>query len=190
MNSYFVNITLIAVILSCCLFSMTSEAKKRCRPLLDKLHNVQALQRKGYSLKKGQSLRAREDKARDKWWKCERSSSFTKSKKNKSKKTTAKKNKRKKSQNKKKSYDYSIENKLQSNLRSNKAKNNKNVSAPFASKKVIEVRSKYPRQKRFAWLNYYQRPQRCHNPKDLNTFAFCTEDKLVQQQGFEEIYKE
>ncbi|MFQ3337708.1 MAG: hypothetical protein ACI9VO_000473, partial [Colwellia sp.] len=32
------------------------------------------MQRKGYSLKRGESLRAKEDKARDKWWQCENSS--------------------------------------------------------------------------------------------------------------------
>ena len=151
-------------------FSPISEAKKRCRPLLDKLYNIQALQRHGYNLKKGKKLRARENKARDKWWQCERSSSF--------KKTKKKKKKSKKSQKEK----YQKKHKKQSK------KMNK-VSAPFSNSQEIEVRSKYPRKKLFLWLNYYQQPKGCHKPKDLATFVFCNEDKLLQQKKFEQDYK-
>lgn len=62
------------VVIGCLLFSPATIAKKRCKPLLEKLHNIQALQRSGYSQKKGMSLRKREDKARDKWWQCENGS--------------------------------------------------------------------------------------------------------------------
>jgi len=63
-----------AVVLCSLLYSPASLAKKRCKPYQDKLHNIQTMQRKGYSLKRGESLRIKEDKARDKWWKCEHSS--------------------------------------------------------------------------------------------------------------------
>lgn len=46
--------------------------KKECKKHLKKLQNVQSLQRQGGSLKKTQSLRKREDKARKKWWACEK----------------------------------------------------------------------------------------------------------------------
>ena len=174
MKYWFVRVILLIFYCSICLFSTFSDAKKRCRPLLIKLENVQALQRNGYTLKKGQSLRAREDKAREKWWQCERSSSFkkTKRKKSKSKKVRNKKNKK---------------NKNKTQKRNNKAKS---VSAPFTNNQAIDLGSKYPRAKLFSWLNYYQRPERCHKPKDLTTFVFCSEDKLAQRRGFEQKYKE
>ena len=53
------------------LLAPVTQAKKRCKPLLAKLHNIQAMQRSGHSATRGRSLRAREDKARDKWWQCE-----------------------------------------------------------------------------------------------------------------------
>ncbi len=53
------------------LFTSNANGKKRCKPFLDKLHNIQKMQRQGYSNKRGQNLRIKEDKARDKWWQCE-----------------------------------------------------------------------------------------------------------------------
>ena len=70
------------------LFTPVSEAKKRCKPLLEKLHNIQAMQRSGYSSQRGLSLRAREDKARDKWWQCEQGRGTKKKKKSKGKKSS------------------------------------------------------------------------------------------------------
>ena len=187
MKSWFVRVILLIVCCSICLFSTTSDAKKRCRPLLTKLENVQALQRKGYALKKGQSLRSREDKARDEWWQCERSSSFKKTKRKKSKSRKANNKKIKKKQ----VYKNKKANK-QKNKEKNKEKNNKikSVQAPFSNNQAIDLGSKYPRAKLFSWLKYYQRPARCHKPADLNTFVFCSEDKLVQQRRFEQQYKE
>ncbi len=89
----FICITLCIIALS---FSAHSLAKKRCKPLLDKLHSIQSMQRKGYSLKRGQSLRAKEDKARDKWWQCEHSSLAKFKEKYGGKKKKAKKSKNKK----------------------------------------------------------------------------------------------
>ncbi|WP_343816211.1 hypothetical protein [Colwellia asteriadis] len=154
--------------------SVNVEAKKRCRPLLEKLQNIQALQRSGYGLKKGQSLRAREDKARDKWWQCERSSSFKTKSKSKKKRSKAQ----------------GSSNKAKVIYKKSRSKKTKNVAAPFASKQRIEVKSKYPREKQFAWLHFYQRPERCHQPKSLTTFAFCSEDRLMQQAEFEHQYVE
>lgn len=76
---------LIVIVIVCFAFSPVATAKKRCKPLLEKLHNIQALQRSGYSQKKGVSLRKREDKARENWWQCENGSA--KSKKKAKKKT-------------------------------------------------------------------------------------------------------
>ncbi|MCW8833040.1 MAG: hypothetical protein OQK03_06970 [Colwellia sp.] len=71
------------LIILLCFFSPIGEAKKRCKPLLAKLHNIQAQQRAGYSSKRGLSLRAREDKARDMWWQCENGRTNNKKKKKK-----------------------------------------------------------------------------------------------------------
>ena len=53
----------VVVLIFLLLVSPNLSAKKRCKPLLEKLHNAQMMQRKSYSLKRGQSLREKEDKA-------------------------------------------------------------------------------------------------------------------------------
>jgi hypothetical protein len=54
-------IKLIIFISSLLLFTSESDAKKRCKSLLEKLHRIQAMQRNGYSLQRGLSLRVKED---------------------------------------------------------------------------------------------------------------------------------
>lgn len=171
---------IVAVLLT---FSTTSSAKKRCKPLLEKLHNIQATQRKSYSLKRGQTLRAKEDKARDKWWQCENSSlaSFKSkygTKKKKSKKQSKKQSKKKKLV--KSSTNYT--------------KMNERIFNPtkrltrFNQSSAIVIKAKYQGDKRLAWLQFYQQPIKCQSPKKLNVFAYCTEDKLQQQDLFEQKY--
>jgi len=148
------------------------QAKKRCKPLLEKLHNVQAMQRKGYSLKRGQSLRAKEDKARAKWWQCENSSRFAKSSNKKSSKKKAKK----------KSRDTQVyKPKRTSSIK-------KGNAVPFSSSNDIVITSKYQGDKKFAWLAFYQQPVRCQRPKKLTVFAACSEDRRAQQVIFEQQY--
>ena len=150
------------------------QAKKRCKPLLDKLHNVQTQQRKGYSLKRGQSLRAKEDKARDKWWQCEHSSKFSKV------------NSKKK--NKKSKYNKSQKRVVANNpIRSYSTK--RSVAAPFSDSGAIVIKSKYQGDKKFAWLTFYQQPKKCQRPKNLPIFASCSENKQAQQLIFEQQYK-
>ncbi len=138
-------------------------AKKRCKALLEKLHNVQALQRNGYSSKQGNSLRVREDKARDKWWQCEKG--HTKQKK--------------KSGNKKSSTTI--------NKKKTKSKKIK-AGTPFKTQNAIVIQSKYQGNKKHAWLKFYQQPKRCQRPKSLSEFAFCSEDKQAQRLNFEKSY--
>lgn len=159
------------------LFAWPVQAKKRCKPLLEKLHNVQAMQRNGYSLKRGQSLRAKEDKAREKWWQCENSSRYAKTKKKVSQKSKRKIAKRK--ENKKRKYK-SIE----------PYKGHPNSLSPFANSGAIIIKSKFKGDKKFAWLTFYQQPAECQRPKSLSAFAICSEDKIAQQLLFEEQYKE
>jgi len=151
--------------------SPAAVAKKRCKPLLEKLHNIQALQRSGYSASRGLSLRDREDKARKKWWQCENSSG-------KAKKISKKKIK-KNSENKTTRYSTG----------SKRVKSKKiHAGTPFKSSNAIVIKSKYQGVKKQAWLNYYQQPNKCIRPKSLPVFAYCSENKQLQQVDFEKQF--
>lgn len=164
---HFILILLITTLLS---FSPNTIAKKRCKPLLAKLHNVQALQRNGYSVKRGVSLRAREDKARADWWQCENG----KKKKAKSKKTKGK----------------SASKNNHSNRTSHSVSQGKiKAGTPFETTGAIVIKSKYQGRKKQAWLAFYQQPKRCQRPKSIQTFAFCSEDKQKQRLIFEQGYQ-
>lgn len=157
-------------------FSPLALAKKRCKPLLEKLHRAQALQRKPYSAKQGVSLRNREDKARELWWQCENGS-------NKAKKKTEKAKKVKKAKQKKtvKKRNYVSRTATMTNKK-------KKVVIPFNTSNAIVIRSKYQGEKKQAWLQFYQQPSKCIQPKKLSVFAFCSEDKQVQRADFEKYY--
>lgn len=166
---------LLVIILS---YSTTLQAKKRCKPFLEKLHKVQAQQRNGYSLKRGQSLRAKEDKARDKWWQCEHMSLA------KFKAQFGGKNKKAKKGKKKKSVKYAYK---KVNKRKSQADASKTI-ATFNQGSAIVVKAKYQGDKRLAWSQFYQRPSQCISPKNLNVFAYCSENKLQQQNQFDQEY--
>lgn len=134
-------------------------AKKHCDPLLEKLHHVQSLQRHGYSAKGGISLRKREDRARDRWWQCEKG-----------------RGKAKKSSNQAKHHIEQLK------------YNNTNAAAPFKTNSAIIIKSKYQGSKQRAWLTYYRQPDICTQPKNLSDFAFCSEDKQKQRINFEQYY--
>jgi len=154
------------------LFSTESEAKKRCKPLLEKLHNVQAMQRSGYSSQRGLSLRAKEDKARDKWWQCEQGRKVKKKSKNKG-------NKKNKNQNNR---QYSATYRRSSHTKIS-------AGTPFKTNNVIAIKSKYQGNKKQAWLKFYLQPARCNRPKSLAVFAYCSEDKQAQRIDFEQEYE-
>ena len=155
---------IIALLISVFLITPICEAKKRCKPLLEKLHNIQAMQRSGYSSKRGISLRSKEDKARDKWWQCEQGKGLKT--KNKKKKTAKKK-------------------------RKTKSSKKKDIAAgtPFKTNNQIVIKSKYQGVKKQAWLNFYQPPPKCSRPKSLAIFASCSEDKQLQRRNFEQEYR-
>ena len=150
-------------------FSQSSMAKKRCKPLLNKLHNVQSLQRQSHSAQKGASLRKREDKARSLWWQCENSTKKTKNSTQKKKKNSS-----------------------QSATNQGRPKQKKIISAkdPFITNQAIVIKSKYQGKKKQAWLNYYLQPKRCIKPKSLSEFAYCSENKQIQRTSFEKVYVE
>ena len=160
---------LIFLITSLLIFSPSILAKKRCKPLLAKLHNVQALQRNGYSAKRGVSLRAREDKARADWWQCEKGRKKKKAKKTKTKKTA----------------------KDVTSKRKSKSVNQGKIKAgtPFKTTNAIVIKSKYQGKKKQDWLAFYQQPKRCQRPKSLKIFAYCSEDKQKQRLIFEQGYQ-
>lgn len=164
-------INLIIFISTLFLFISDSEAKKRCKPLLEKLHNIQAMQRSGYSSQRGLSLRAKEDKARDKWWQCEQGRGTKQKKKRKVKKSS-----------KNKSSQYST---------AYKGYTHKKILAgtPFKTNNAIVIKSKYQGNKKQAWIKFYQQPARCIRPKTLGVFAFCSEDKQTQRIKFEQDYE-
>lgn len=151
-------------------------AKKRCKPLLEKLHNAQMMQRKSYSLKRGQSLREKEDKARDKWWQCENSSLSAFKSKYGTKKKKVKKNKKKQ----KNTSHYAKLNKA--------ILNSSKKRVTFNQDSAIVIKSKYQGDKKLAWLQFYQQPIQCQRPKSINVFAYCSEDKLQQRDIFEQKY--
>ena len=134
------------------------------------------MQRNGYSLKRGQSLRAKGDKARDKWWQCEHTSlARFKAQNGKVKKKSAKfaRNNIKKKSNYKRSSRYSSPKKT-----------------TFNQTSAIVIKSKYQGGKNLAWLDFYQKPVRCNRPKSLTAFAYCSENKLEQQTQFEKQYSQ
>lgn len=165
------------------LFSIEVYAKKRCKPFLEKLHKIQAAQRSGYSLKRGDSLRVKEDKARNKWWKCENTSkskfnALYGKKKTKSKKAT--KSKRK--------------NSVKHNVAHQKLKLTPLTIAKAQQKKSqyssVVIKSAYQGDKQAAWLTYYQKPKQCKQPKNMADFVFCHEDKRKQQDKFDLRYRD
>jgi hypothetical protein len=151
------------------LYSPVSEAKKRCKPLLEKLHNIQAMQRSGYSSQRGISLRAREDKARDKWWQCEQG-------RGRKAKSKTKKNSKKTSNQYSATYKKATHTKI-------------SAGTPFKTSNSIVIKSKYQGNKKRAWLKFYQQPAQCNRPKSLAVFASCSEDKQAQRFDFEQEYK-
>lgn len=172
----FLTILHIAMAIILLIFSTDSFAKKRCKPLLEKLHNAQMMQRKSYSLKRGQALRVKEDKARDKWWQCENSSLSAFKSKYGTKKKKAKKDKKKQ----KSTIHYAKLNKVI-------LKPLKNMTT-FNQDSAIVIKSKYQGNKKLAWLQFYQQPIKCQRPKNINMFAFCSEDKIQQRDAFEQQY--
>ena len=141
-NLTFPTILYTAVVILLLIFSANTFAKKRCKPLLEKLHNAQMMQRKSYSLKRGQALRVKEDKAREKWWQCENSSLSAFKSKYGTKKKKAKKNKKKQ----KSTSHYA-------KLKKVKLKPPKNMTT-FNQDSAIVIKSKYQGNKKLAWLQF------------------------------------
>jgi hypothetical protein len=48
------------------------------------------------------------------------------------------------------------------------------------------VKAKYQGRKQQAWLDFYQRPEKCRRPKTTQMFAYCLEDERKQQLRFEQ----
>jgi hypothetical protein len=166
------------------LFTLNANGKKRCKPFLEKLHNIQKMQRQGYSLKRGQSLRIKEDQARDKWWQCENISLA---------KFTKKQGKKKKSSRKKiqkvatRTPRIIIKSKSKRTKRA-KVRYMSSTNATFNQTSAIVIKSKYQGNKNSAWLAFYQKPTKCLRPKSFAVFAYCTENRREQQSIFEQSY--
>ncbi|GAA6203912.1 hypothetical protein [Thalassotalea sp. SU-HH00458] len=160
----------------CIIFYLTScsvwATKKACQPYLDKLRNIQSQQRAGYSNKKGRSLADREQKARDKWWLCQQGKLKTAKNKNTKKKT-------------KKTHKAMASIKQLPTLHSISKSDPKALS--FTSS--LTIKAKFKGRKQQAWLDYYQQPKKCQQPKSTKIFAFCLEDEQRQQAEFDRQYQ-
>lgn len=162
--------TLLSIFCLALIYSHAAYAgKKHCKPYREKLDNIQSQQRQGYSLKQGQSLKLREQKARDKWWLCEKGLLKTK--------------KKTKSKAKKKAQQQKLA--VKKKLKSTNNATNPLVLAPFSSSKAIVVKQKYQGEQLYQWLNFYQAPKGCSKPKSMSKFTACIEDKHRQQLAFE-----
>ena len=166
MNKYVLLIVLIAL-----LSNNAVAAKKECAELLNKFHNIQAKQRQGQSIKNSNSLREKEDLARERWWDCENNKSPSKKKKYKKKKKSVVKN-------------------ASSNYNSNAKIYNRALKPikSFSSNKVV-LKGRYSGDKQFKWLAFYKRPKKCGRPKTTQVFAYCMDHKEKQQMIFEQQYK-
>jgi len=157
-------------------FSHESYAgKKECKPYLVNLRNIQSQQKQGHNLKRSESLNKQEAKARKKWWRCEQGLL---------KKVAA-------SKSKNKSKNYKLKNStvkhqpISEKARKGITKVNKK---PFRSTVAVVVKSRYQGLQLYAWLEYYQQPEKCRRPKNTKQFAFCVEDRRKQQLAFELVF--
>jgi len=155
--------------------SLSAQAgKKHCQKYRKKLDNIQAQQRQASSLKRSNSLSTREAKARDTWWRCENGKLKTKSKKKKkSKKKPNRKTKQKKTI---------------SQYATNPNNNKTHELIPFASSRAVVAREKYQGKQLQAWLLFYRPAENCAQPKSIQAFAACVEDKRRQQKAFEKTH--
>ncbi|TYK66152.1 hypothetical protein CWS31_007175 [Colwellia echini] len=165
-------------------YSTSSLAKKRCKPFQKKLHNIQAMQRSAYSLKRGHSLRAKEDKARDKWWQCEKLSLAKFNAKYGIKKQQAKKSKKQANENK----VVKSKSRQKSTGKKYKAPTYSQPRVTFNQTSEIVIRSRYQGDKQLAWLDFYTLPVKCKQPKTISDFAYCNEHKRQQQSEFDKSY--
>lgn len=156
-------------------FSQALQAKKACKKYLDKLHQVQAKQRKGNSLKQSNKLKEKETKARDTWWACENG------------KLAKKKKKVKKPQQKKPEKIAQLTPKK--NKVATKSKKPPVSVVPFATQRAIVLKGEYQGQQQLDWLAFYKQPEKCQQPKNIKVFAACVEDKRLQQQLFEQKHQ-
>lgn len=165
------------LVLQLMLMSFFSYAgKKQCQPYLDKLRNIQSMQKVGHSNSKGRSLSQREEKVREVWWQCQQGK--------------LPKAKAKKSSNSSKSANSSTPTKTtpakKSFVVSQKTKQAKTGSASeFNLTHKLVIKGKFQGEKQQRWLDYYQPPEKCIKPKSTQTFAFCMENRRLQQQAFD-----
>jgi len=167
MNSVYQKVTVFSVML---LYVPISHAgKAECQPYLDKLRNVQSQQRQSHSNKRSESLNKREAKARKKWWKCERGLlKVAKSrKKKKTKPVTAVKKQQLAIHTKRKGIEVN--------------------KTPFKTSSPLIIKSRFQGKQLQAWLQYYQQPKQCQRPKTTKQFAFCVEDRRLQQVSFAKL---
>jgi hypothetical protein len=169
MNNVYLKVAFVSVVLF--YIPASYAGKSQCQSYLDKLRNVQSQQRQGHGFKKSESLNKREAKARKMWWQCERGLLKTNKNKNKNRK-------KKKQKQSKVATTYS----LPTNTIKARAKLNQ---SPFQTSNALVIKLRYQGKQLQDWLKYYQQPKQCMRPKTTRQFAFCVEDRRLQQMSFE-----
>jgi hypothetical protein len=163
-----------AIVIVSLLFSVPSFAgKKHCQSYLEKLRNVQSLQRQGHNLKRSENLNKREAKLRKKWWQCERGLLKT------TKNSKTKKQKKRNAQQKQKAQREKRKALINDSLMVNAS------VSPFQTSAAVVIKSRYQGKQLQAWLKYYHQPKQCSRPKTTKQFVFCVEDRRIQQLAFE-----
>jgi hypothetical protein len=144
------------------LFSLPIFAKIQCESYFNKLQNIQALQRKAHSASASVSLQNRERDAFLLWQRCKKGKIVNK---------TSKSKKQTKLVNVKKTQVKKIITLV--------------PGSAFATEKAVIMKADYRGEMQQAWLNYYQSPKKCLQPKSTQIFAFCMEDRYQQKLTFE-----
>ena len=167
----------IIISLSITYSSAVTARKKKCQSYLDHLRNIQSQQRAGYSNRQGKALAKKEQKARDKWWRCKQGKQVKNNQKTKHKA---------KERNKRTKQTKPTITKI--NPQNFRRKGGLNTP-PRALTNTVVLKAKYTGIKQQHWLNFYRQPSRCRVPKSTQEFAFCIENKHQQQKLFEANYK-
>lgn len=144
-------------------------AQEKCQAELNKLENIKSQQRQGHSLKKSNSLRKQEEKARKKWWQCKNNVRPHKAKR------SLKKNQR-------------VAKKVQVSkiTKVKPISPNKQQLKPITYHAPI-ITAPFTGERQQQWLRYYKMPKQCHRPKTTQVFAYCAENKQAQQREFVQL---
>lgn len=150
----------ILLISTAIVFSQQVEATKpECQRFYATLENIQSKLRAGYTAKQGRKLKAKEDKAREKWWHCQTNRS------QKKRKAPSKRH---------------VKNRAEKTTQLSIAE----YSTTFTTK--VHIKAKYEGKVQQQWLDFYRPAKSCLKPKTLAKFSACLREEQAQQKLFEQ----